>query len=350
MQPPAEPAHVGQVGGELAAPRTFTQCRDFARERNLERPRVARKDGVAMRDHRLQRFQIGVQLLAIELDPRRDLAHLGEAQHFQAAYVRPAEIELVPLQGQLRGRAVGVVVVVELFAADDDAPGDDVGARVLGRKIAIAPEVAQSVDDPRRRHRNPHHLDRPDRQSDWPEEEHIDNQHQPHALPAEARIDIALEPVVRGAGAVLLHGFLVLRFGAIQLGALKQDGADAARLRAVRIVGRLDEGMVFAMDRDPLLGDHSGGQPEPEAEEMADDGMQLQAAVRLGSMQEDRHCSNRDVRQREGEHDVTPPWHRKQAMREERQKSLIHLRGNPFGGGRARTSIVQLDWVYFTWF
>src|SRR6266567_1868161 len=135
------------------------------------------------------------------------------------------------------------MVVVEFFAADDDAPGDDVGARVLGREIAITPEVAQPVDNPRRRYRNPHHLDRPDRQSDRPEEDYVENQHQPDTLPAEARIDVALEPVVRGSGAILLHGFLVLRFGAIQLGALKQDGADTTRLRAVRIVGCLDEGV-----------------------------------------------------------------------------------------------------------
>ena len=40
-----------------------------------------------------------------------------------------------------------MVVVVQLLAADEDAPRDDIGARVLRAPVAIPPEVADAVDD-----------------------------------------------------------------------------------------------------------------------------------------------------------------------------------------------------------
>ena len=49
----------------------------------------------------------------------------------------------------------------------------------------------------------------------------------------------------------------------------------------MRVFGGLDLGVVLAMDRGPFLGDHAGGQPQPEAEEVADQRVQVEAAVRL---------------------------------------------------------------------
>jgi len=66
-------------------------------------------------------------------------------------------------------------------------------------------------------------------------------------------------------------------------------------------------GVVLAVDRRPFLGDHAGGEPQPEAEEVAGDGMQLQRAVRLVPVQEDRYCGDRDVGQAQRHHRVTPP-------------------------------------------
>src|SRR6266542_1796697 len=98
-----------------------------------------------MRDHGLQRFQIGVELFAIELDPRRDLAHLGETQGLEASYIGPAKIEFVPARRQLRRSPVGVVVVVQLFTADHDAPGHDVATGILAGEVTVAPVMAKAV-------------------------------------------------------------------------------------------------------------------------------------------------------------------------------------------------------------
>ncbi len=68
--------------------------------------------------------------------------------------------------------------------------------------------------------------------------------------------------------AELGDGFLVLGFLAIQLGAFQQHFADAAGLRAVRIVLGLALGVVLAVDGGPFLGHHTRRQPEPEAEEV----------------------------------------------------------------------------------
>ena len=67
-------------------------------------------------------------------------------------------------------------------------------------------------------------------------------------------------------------------------------------LRAVRIFFGLALGVVLAVDRGPLLGHLAGGQPQPETEEVARDGMQLQRAVRLVAVQVDGDAGDRDVR------------------------------------------------------
>jgi hypothetical protein len=60
---------------------------------------------------------------------------------------------------------------------------------------------------------------------------------------------------------------------------------DAQDLRAVRIFGGFTLGVVLAVNRRPLLGDHAGRHPQPEAEEMTRKRMQFQGAVRLVTMQ-----------------------------------------------------------------
>ena len=64
-----------------------------------------------------------------------------------SADVDPADVELVGLDRQLGRGRVGVVVVVQFLAADDDAPGRDVGRRVRRLEVAVAPPVAEAVDD-----------------------------------------------------------------------------------------------------------------------------------------------------------------------------------------------------------
>ena len=63
-----------------------------------------------------------------------------------------------------------MVVVVQLFAANEDAPRDDVRARVSHFEIAIAPVVPDAVDDARGKERDPRHLHGPDRDADRTEQ------------------------------------------------------------------------------------------------------------------------------------------------------------------------------------
>src|SRR5205823_14563312 len=107
-----------------------------------------------------------MQLLAIAPDPRRDLANLGEPEGFEAPDIGPAEVEFVPARRQLRRGAVSVVIVMQLFAADHDAPRHDVATGILGGKVTVAPVMAEAVDDPGGSNRDPGHLHRPDGQPD----------------------------------------------------------------------------------------------------------------------------------------------------------------------------------------
>ncbi len=58
-----------------------------------------------------------------------------------------------------------MMIVVKLFAADQYAPRDDVAACVIAEEIAVAPIVPESIDDARRRDRDPYHLHGPDREA-----------------------------------------------------------------------------------------------------------------------------------------------------------------------------------------
>ncbi len=81
----------------------------------------------------------------------RHLLHGGQPQRLQDADVHPADVEFIGLDRQLGGRGIGVVVVVQLFAADDDAPGRHVGAAVHRLEVAVAPPMADAIDDAGRR-------------------------------------------------------------------------------------------------------------------------------------------------------------------------------------------------------
>ncbi len=83
----------------------------------------------------------------------------------------------------------------------------------------------------------------------------------------------------------------------------------------MRILGGLALGVVLAVDRGPFLGDHARGEPQPEAEEMGDHGMQVERAVRLATVQVERHPRDRDLREDEERDKVAPPGEFQQALK-----------------------------------
>jgi hypothetical protein len=62
------------------------------------------------------------------------------------------------------------------------------------------------------------------------------------------------------------------------------------------IINRFAFGVVLAVNGSPLFGDHASGKPEPEAEEVRSNRMQIERTVRLATMQENGDASNGDVR------------------------------------------------------
>jgi hypothetical protein len=86
-------------------------------------------------------------------------------------------------------------------------------------------------------------------------------------------------------------------------------------MRAVRVVRRLHLGVVLAVDGRPFLRDHAGGEPQPEAEEVTDDGMQLEGPVGLVTVQIEGDGGDRDVSQDKCGDDVSPPWESNQSFK-----------------------------------
>src|SRR3546814_6568343 len=93
---------------------------------------------------------------------RRQLLDLGQAEETQDAYIAPAQVEFVPFGREFGRGTVGVVIVVQFFTANDDAPGRHIGAGIGTGVIAIAPGMADTVDDAGGPEGYPGHLDSPD--------------------------------------------------------------------------------------------------------------------------------------------------------------------------------------------
>ena len=199
-----------------------------------------------------------------------------------------------------------MVVVMQFLTADQNAPGNDIGTGVGGLEVAVAPVVTDAVDDAGSQERDPQHLHGKHGDTDRAEQDHVGDQHDGNA-PAVMAVNIALEPVIGRTVTVAIQCFLVAAFLAVQFGALQQNLADAVNLRAVRIINRFAFGVMFAVDGCPVFGQHAGGQPKPETEEMRRDRMQIQRTVCGVTMQVNRNACNRDVGKDEGISDIAPP-------------------------------------------
>jgi hypothetical protein len=126
-------------------------------------------------------------------------------------------------------------------------------------------------------------------------------------LPGVAAVDVALDPVVGCANAVFGQGFGVGSFSLVQLDASEQQSLQAAGLRTVRVFFGLALGMVLAVHRDKLFGEHSGADPKPKAEKVRRNRPQIERTMRLGPVQEDRDRRDRDVRGDQGVKQHLPP-------------------------------------------
>jgi hypothetical protein len=225
----------------------------------------------------------------------RHALHLGQAQEAEQLDPGPAHVELPLLHRQLGAVGVGMVVVVQLLAADQDAPGHQVGGGVAALEVAVADGMAEAVDHARRPHRNPHHLHRPHGHAEHAEQGQVDDCHEDDAAHREAAVDVALEPVIGAVLAVDAQGLLVLRLFLVQLGTFAQHGAQALDHRAVRVVDGLAFGVVLAVDGGPLAGVLTGADPQPETEEVLERRVQFQSAVCRVTVQIDGDADDGDM-------------------------------------------------------
>ena len=77
--------------------------------------------------------------------------------------------------------------------------------------------------------------------------------------------------------------------------------------RAVRVFDGVAFGVMLAVNGDPFLGHHAGREPNPHAEKMLDNRMQIKRAMRLRTMQINGDASNGHVTKCECSEQVAPP-------------------------------------------
>src|SRR5579862_988011 len=151
-----------------------------------------------------------------------------------------------------------------------------------------------------------------------------------------ARIDVAFDPILGCAAAVLVERVLVARLLAIELRAAQEHRFDAARLGTVRVLVGLDLRVMLTMHGDPFARHHAGGEPKPEAEEVRDERVQVERAMRLAAMEIDRDRRDRDVRERDRDDHVAPPRKIDHPVRGEAQQIKSHCQTDEMKPGAQR--------------
>ena len=245
-----------------------------------------------------------------------------------------------------------MMVIMQFFAADQYAPRHHVFAGILGLEITITPVVADAVDDACGKQRNPYHLHGPDGNADRAEQQRIHHQHRADADAVVFAVDMSFHPVVGCAVTVVFERFFIRAFDAIQFGAFHQHFFQAENLRAVRVVGQLAFGVMLAVNGGPRFGGHAGGCPQPEAKEMADDGVQIQRAMRGVTVQINRDRGDGDMGQSQRGGYVTPPRQVEQSCvhKSPRLQPVVRAQSTEdygarivlFGGGFAVNQVVDL--------
>jgi len=290
---------------------------------------VAGQQVIAVGEQGLEGGHVHLGPQGRQLEPGRHLLYPGQAQDFHGPDIGPADVEFVPLVGKLGRIGKGVVIVVQLLAPHQDAPGDEIGAGIGAIEIAIAPVMAQTVNDPGGPEGNPHHLDGPQGQAQGPEAEHVQGQGEEDAPQGMGGIDVTFQPVIRGALAVAGQGFRVAGLGPVQLRPFREHLPQTPGLGAVGIFRGVAFGMVLAVNGHPFLGHHARGEPQPEPEKVGGQGPQFQGAVGLVAVEKNGDGGNGDVGQSQGYQEEAPPGEVDQAR--------VHGSGSPWvEGGRAK--------------
>jgi hypothetical protein len=219
-----------------------------------------------------------------------------------------------------------MVVVVQLLAADENAPRHNVRARVVRRPVAITEPVSETVDDTRCKEWNPQRLGKKNQAAGVnAEEKQIRSAHQDHSGTRVLRVDVPLQPIVRRTVSITPYSIRVVRFLDVEQNPAPQHAVDAEQLRAVRIAQTIPMGMVLPMDGNPFARDHPCREPDPQAEHVARHRVQLESAVRLMPVQKKRHTHDCHVRKAGGRDDVAPPPQVQQSKIEKRLK-IGHVR------------------------
>ncbi len=285
-------------------------------ESEIEKSRVAHAEAVE-EFNKVQGdyYHVGAEIARLEqgIKHRRELRQ-RQTEDLERSDVKPADIELPPLVRQPGRNPVSVVVVMQFLTADQNAPRHDISGSIFCLEVAVSPVVSDAVDHSGGPERNPCHLHEPDRDACKTEKNEVDQQHRGNAGKAVRIVKPALDPVVRRAVAEILQRLAITRLIAVKKRPAKKHFQNAEVLRAVRILFELASRVVLAMDGHPLGGHHARREPEPEPEEMGDDRMQLQTAMRLMAMQVNRHGRNRHVRKPEGDPEALPETYRNQSV------------------------------------
>ena len=88
---------------------------------------------------------------------------------------------------------------------------------------------------------------------------------------------------------------------------MEQYFFDSVNMGAVRVIGLFALGMVFTVDRGPLLGYLTGRQPQPKSKEMGCNGVQIKRTVGLVAVKKDSHTDHRDMGHSQREQHNLPP-------------------------------------------
>jgi hypothetical protein len=91
-------------------------------------------------------------------------------------------------------------------------------------------------------------------------------QHDPEIR--EAAVEVALDPVVRRALAIILQNGRVLRGDVVELVAFEEDAFHAEDDRAMRIAKLVGVDVMAPVNGNPFFRDRTGAVPEPESEQV----------------------------------------------------------------------------------